>query len=475
MPPWTGCIWAARHDHLVIQRAGMAMSYHDVAPYVEAALASPHFHSFVVSTLMIQFAYHLFANTLYAGKSEEQLRKRSWIITTFSALVVSTCSLPFVFDFLYTGMDWRKMTPHRERIVDPICVFFLAYLISDLFTGVTCYRKFVNMSSGWIHHSVYAILCVLWVRNHWSHCFDVAAIMEIPTWIMGIGVLNPKLRSYWAFTLSFLSTRIALHLLMIYSLVIPSGRWVDQGRPSWWPLVFASGALPMHLVWAYKSVRGLRKRMIKLSAEKKQRELERQSVIDEATKLLDSADELEERDALRSLGADISQTERKARARRLVSNAVYKLWYSAPQAWRKAYMDELDYCKQQGLDVSNIRRSTLVRRALGRQLLQGNKRGHNLPPVNEDDEDDLEDWMSVTSMSGPAPEQRQIPKGGRRVSLGKGININMPRELDPIFNGQNYIVSEFPVDQEASGTRRQRLMGQMRRRFEIARRDMVVF
>ena len=48
-------------------------------------------------------------------------------------------------------------------------------------------------------------------------------------------------------------------------------------------------------------------------------------------------------------------------------------------------------------------------------------------------------------------------------------------ELDPILHGQKYVVSEYPVDREASGSRRQRIVGQMRRRFEVARRDMVVF
>ncbi|WFD01825.1 hypothetical protein MOBT1_000505 [Malassezia obtusa] len=327
-------------------------------------------------------------------------------------------SIPFVFDFFYTGMNWKKMTPHRETIADPVSEFFIAYLVSDLLTGLFSYRKFVNLSSGWIHHSLYAGFCIYWIIMHWSYAFVFCAIMEIPTWIMGIGIFNPRLRSYWAFTLTFLITRIAIHLF-----------------------VFGIITFPMHVFWAYKSVRGLYRRILKQKAEAKQRELEHQAIIDEATRLLDSADELEERDALR---------------------------------WRKAYMEELEFCKEQGLDISNIRRSTLVRRALGRLLLQGDKRGHNLPPVNEDDEDDLEDWMSVTSMSS-VPEHRQVPKEGRKVSLGKGIQIRMPRELNPILNGQNYIVSEFPVDQAASGTRRQRLLGQMRRRFEIARRDMVVF
>lgn len=454
----------------------MKLETHSVASYADIVFQSQYLHKFLVFFTLIQAVYQLLGRTLYEGKSEEQMRKRSWIITTFSAFVVSFMSTPFVFDFFYTGMNWQKMSPHRESIADPVCLFFIAYLVSDLGTGFVCYRKFVNFSSGWVHHTLYSMLCISWIINRWSHAFAFSAVMELPTWIMGIGVLNPRLRSYWAFTLSFLATRIVIHLCLLYSFAIPSGRYVDQSKASWWPLVFGIITFPMHVVWAYKSIRGLYRRSLKRKAEAKKRELERQAVIDEATRLLDSADELEEHDALKSLGArsDAKQIAKDARARRLVSNAVYKLWYSAPEAWRKAYMEELEYCKQQGLDIPHIRRSMLVRRALGRLLLQGDKRGHNLPPVSEDDEDDLEDWMSVTSMNGVAP-RRQSSKEGRKVSLGKGIQIQMPRELNPILNGQNYVVSEYPVDQAASGSRRQRLLGQMRRRFEIARRDMIVF
>ena len=157
----------------------------------------------------------------------------------------------------------------------------------------------------------------------------------------------------------------------------------------------------------------------------------------------------------------------------LVSNAAYVLWHSAPEAWRQAYREELDFNKKQGIDPKDLRRSTLVRRALARHLLHGNKRGHNVPLVKEDDEDDdLEDWMSITSLDSFDHDK---PRKGLQVSIGKGIRINMPRELDPILHGQKYVVSEYPVDREASGSRRQRIVGQMRRRFEVARRDMVVF
>ena len=448
-------------------------------PHIWEALTHPYIRQFLKSFFLVQGVYQLFACTLVAGKSDEQQRKRSWIITTFAAFCSSMMSIPFVFDLFWCHLDWRRVTEHRETIADPLTLFFMAYLSCDLVTGVFCYRKFVNLSSGWIHHIVYFLFCMYWIQKGWSHCFAINLCMELPTWIMGIGTLKPRFRSYWAFTTSFLSTRILLHLIIIYSLSVPSGNHVNKEAPSKMPLLFAVLAFPMHVIWAYKSVRGLRRRMKKLAEEAKAREKARLAAIDEATRLLDSADELElGHDDTRLAGAPSTRvTHRsmhaKARAMQLVSNAAYVLWHSAPEAWRQAYREELDFNKKQGIDPKDLRRSALVRRALARHLLHGNKRGHNVPLVKEDDEDDdLEDWMSITSLDSFDHDK---PRKGLQVSIGKGIRINMPRELDPILHGQKYVVSEYPVDREASGSRRQRIVGQMRRRFEVARRDMVVF
>ena len=448
-------------------------------PHIWEALTHPYIRQFLKSFFLVQGVYQLFACTLLAGKSDEQQRKRSWIITTFAAFCSSMMSIPFVFDLFWCHLDWRRVTEHRETIADPLTLFFMAYLSCDLVTGVFCYRKFVNLSSGWIHHIVYFLFCMYWIQKGWSHCFAINLCMELPTWIMGIGTLKPRFRSYWAFTTSFLSTRILMHLIIIYSLSVPSGHHVNKEAPSKMPLLFAVLAFPMHAIWAYKSVRGLRRRMKKLAEEAKAREKARLAAIDEATRLLDSADELElGHDDTRLAGAPSTRvTHRsmhaKARAMQLVSNAAYVLWHSAPEAWRQAYREELDFNKKQGIDPKDLRRSALVRRALARHLLHGNKRGHNVPLVKEDDEDDdLEDWMSITSLDSFDHDK---PRKGLQVSIGKGIRINMPRELDPILHGQKYVVSEYPVDREASGSRRQRIVGQMRRRFEVARRDMVVF
>lgn len=435
---------------------------------------SIHFAKFFV---LIQLVYQVFAWGFFQGTSDEQGRKRSWIITTFCAFCSSIVAIPFAFDLIWCRLDWTQMTPHSEAVADPLSMFFVAYLVSDLITGFLCYRKHVNMSSGWVHHTLYAIFTVFWLHRGWSHCFAAALLMEMPTWVMGIGNLHPYLRSYWAFTISFLLTRIMFHVLLLYSLLIPTGRYVNKEVPSVWPVFFCALALPMHLIWAYKSVRGLRRRMKKLRAEARAREAAQQAAISEATRLLDSADELEQGDEVSKAGAPRSRvtlpaTDTAARAREMVSHAVRLLWHNAPQAWRQAYQEELEFNKQQGIDPATLRHSTLVRRALARQLLQRDKRGHNVPLVAEDDEDDLEDWMSITSLES---SHQSRANQGRKVTLGRGIQIRVPRELDPILHGQKYVVSEYPVEREASGTRRQRLVGQMRRRFEVARRDMVVF
>ena len=92
------------------------------------ALSHPYIRQFLKSFFLVQGVYQLFACTLVAGKSDEQQRKRSWIITTFAAFCSSMMSIPFVFDLFWCHLDWRRVTEHRETIADPLTLFFMAYL-----------------------------------------------------------------------------------------------------------------------------------------------------------------------------------------------------------------------------------------------------------------------------------------------------------------------------------------------------------
>lgn len=134
----------------------------------------------------------------------------------------------------------------------------------------------------------------------------------------------------------------------------------------------------------------------------------------------------------------------------MLAAAVRKLWSTAPEAWRKAYAEELARTRdEKGVEDSELRRSLIARRVLSRHIARGlGKRKDNVPFLQD---------------------------GPLTIELGQGTVIKIPPEIQLLLLGQKYVVSEYPVEREASGSRRQRIIGQVRRRLEVARRDVVVF
>lgn len=359
----------------------------------------------------------------YQGESKECRRQRSWIITTISALCMTVLSLPFVYELIAGGFDWTYVNKRIDSLATPTCMLFAGYLVADLLVGSFAYRDQIQTSSGWVHHFLYFLCCLFWAHKRWSAGFAVAAVMELPTFVMGIGALVPSLRTHWGFTISFLMTRIAFHVGLIYSLINPEGRFVPDGSTHWSPVIFAALAFPMHVFWGYKCVRGLNRHRRRVAAARAANDPKVEA-------------------------GSLTETEVQARARKLLDGAVRRLWSTAPESWRKAYTEELARCRAEGLKGNFAPRSLVARRAITHQLSRRFlKKSDNMPRHRED---------------------------VQTVKIGGRIELRVPPELQ-VLRGQNYVVSEFPVEREVLKSRRKRIVGQMRRHIEVARRDMVVF
>ena len=390
--------------------------------------------TFVTSMAGFFVAYHALALSVFRGGAKEQLNKRSWILTTLSALCMTLASLPYVYQLLRHGFHWGHVDAYRESLAEPMSIFFVAYLVSDLLWGSVYYRHLINFTSGWVHHSAYVLMVLYWLHRGWSHAFMAAAVMEIPTWVMGIGRMSPKLRSFRAFTTTFLSTRIVFHAALIVSLSTEAGRGIGGESLSWQPFISSICVFPMHVFWAYKLVRSNMRRHKKRLEERA------------AASCAEAASGVPLRDPAKSE----AEREGRARAHRVLAAAVRKLWSTAPEAWRKAYAEELARTRdEKGVEDSELRRSLIARRVLSRHIARGlGKRKDNVPFLQD---------------------------GPLTIELGQGTVIKIPPEIQLLLLGQKYVVSEYPVEREASGSRRQRIIGQVRRRLEVARRDVVVF
>ncbi|SPO25987.1 uncharacterized protein UTRI_03352 [Ustilago trichophora] len=206
-----------------------------------------------------------------------------------------------------------------------------------------------------------------------------------------------------------------------------------------------------------------------------------------------------------------SPAESSDRARRLVADAVRKVWINAPASWRRQFEEEAGM-RPKGLraagripsyttdesseeyeeaDSDSIASSTAhsaMTESRARRYLQAQRSRIRRAvlravrtAINGRDADGVK---AVTSQDGNvittfadgavAGAGDMRPTGIDRTLLSLDFS-SLVKYLPPDFYGRNHEIREFPVEQVAQGGRRRRIVGQIRRRMEVARSDFVVF
>ncbi|KIJ12633.1 hypothetical protein PAXINDRAFT_25880, partial [Paxillus involutus ATCC 200175] len=169
------------------------------------------------------------------------VKQRSWILTTFSNAVMSVCRLLLFLEYTRASGDLKNVSTSSND-TDGVARFFQAYLIAILLT-MGLYRSKLNLLPGWIHHYVYVLVIEYALQTKWSHIFCLCTIMEIPTFILALASVNPRLCSDVLFAVCFFITHIALHAVLGISLVIQRNDVVDE---SVYPRVLMACIFPLH-------------------------------------------------------------------------------------------------------------------------------------------------------------------------------------------------------------------------------------
>lgn len=569
-----------------------------------SALASPRLHIIFYASLVVQHTvFHGLSYTWLKGDSKEMLKKRCWILTTLASFVMCVASLPYLYDLILGGFDLHLIRLRTKTVAEPLAAFFVAYLLSDLTLGSIYYRKLINLSSGWIHHTVYIFLFSLWVHKGWTHIAAAAAIFELPTLIMGVASIHPPLRSNIAFTVTFFATRIFYHLALLLCSATEHGRSAPGIDGSWGPTISLVVTYPMHVWWGYKCVCSIRRRMHKRKLEAAQVAKEKASLASAAGQLFNGLPapdtssavntpavtpgagatpatanfgatgpvhaafaraalvarppvdlllptrrkgQRRDGDAIKThplltrtlnpnyinsnsvftapvapdgAGPDDvapflairSPAEAKDRARRLVADAVRRVWINAPASWRRQFeeaagvrprgiglpgrrasyttdesSEDFEETDSESVAPSNVQLNSSESRA--RRYLQAQRSRIRRAvlravrtAINGRDADGLKAVTSpdgnhlTTFADGAVAGAGEVrPSGVDRTLLSIDFS-SLVKYLPPDFFGQDYEIREFPVERDAQGGRRKRIVGQIRRRIEVARRDFVVF
>ncbi|KAJ6463130.1 hypothetical protein C8R47DRAFT_992753 [Mycena vitilis] len=185
-------------------------------------------------------------------------RQRAWILTTLASSLMTLASLPFVFDYFSHG--GIASIQARAGLAEAVNRFFQAYLVGDMLLGALCYRAQINFLTGWVHHVVYVGITELAVRRGWAHVFCLCAVMELPTFLLGLSTLLPRLRSNALFAFAFFATRIVFHVvLMVECAVVPVVASASSSVARL-PALLLALVFPLHAMWFRGCVAGFIRR-----------------------------------------------------------------------------------------------------------------------------------------------------------------------------------------------------------------------
>ncbi|EPQ26512.1 uncharacterized protein PFL1_05834 [Pseudozyma flocculosa PF-1] len=495
-------------------------------------LLSPRLHRlFYVSLALQHAAFHLVSNTWLKGEGKEMLKKRCWILTTMASAVMCAASLPYLADLARSGFDLHQLRPRTATVAEPLAAYFVAYLVSDLGLGSIYYRSMINLSSGWVHHIGYIFLFSWWVHRGWAHLAATAAIFELPTLIMGLASIHPPLRSNNAFTATFFATRIFYHFALALASCTEYGRSMPGVGGSWGPVVSMIVTYPMHVWWGYKCILSVRRRMRKRKLAAREVQSAKASLAASAGQLLTGLPAPDVSSAVNTPATTPGAGAVPATANFGSTGPVHTAFAKAasmarppvnlllPKSRRRsadavggaaagpsaAAVSDEQLLKQAPLlnrrlsskyintqsvftapgrtkrylaaQKARARRAVLraVRTAINGRDADGLGGGRKLG-VNDDDVDGIADgYISATFADGAVSSAATtVPSAVDRTLLRLDFS-SLIAYLPPDFFGQDYEIREYPVEREVEGGRRSRIVGQIRRRMEVARRDMVVF
>lgn len=147
----------------------------------------------------------------------------------------------FTPQFVANDLD-LGWTMHDTRYGQFICTFFGVYCVLDLLLGWFFYREYVELLTGWVHHSAY--LWLMWYvhYHHITTSFLIFCVEELPTFLLALGNVYPPFRTNYLFGGCFFITRLGWHAVMLVKFLLHRG----DTELTLWPLVAATFALHVH-------------------------------------------------------------------------------------------------------------------------------------------------------------------------------------------------------------------------------------
>lgn len=137
-------------------------------------------------------------------------KKLAWSISILNSFVMVLASTTYI---IHKFEDLQTVLRSQSSAVDLfhtkndftalVCLWFTLANVADILFGLVFYRKYLQLLTAYVHHSVYIWIMYfsvtgnggLWTSRPFSPIFIFASIEEIPTFLMSLGSINKSLRT----------------------------------------------------------------------------------------------------------------------------------------------------------------------------------------------------------------------------------------------------------------------------------------
>lgn len=170
-------------------------------------------------------------------------RSFGWLITLINSFVMSVIAIVYFSLRLYQYPSLFLLDKNiplalfqsRDNISGICSVWFGLCNFFDLLVGTFFYRKYVDPLSGYVHHSVFIWLMFLsnskngfflQSNDYFSAVLVLGCLIEIPTFLLALGSVFPKLRTDIGFGITFFIFRLCYHGYMGYYCYVLGGETI---------------------------------------------------------------------------------------------------------------------------------------------------------------------------------------------------------------------------------------------------------
>jgi hypothetical protein len=185
----------------------------------------------MISFSLFLTSFYIFYFALCRAKFHEK-KKLAWCITLLNSAIMIVASVIYYIGRVKVGDryypfidDVSSMLYRNDNVSVLICISFGIATLLDLIFGLIFYSEYVQLLSGWFHHTVFIWLMYfmittdgLFISTHapFTPIFVMSLIQELPTFILALGSIFPQYRSDLGFGFTFFILRILHHAYFFY-------------------------------------------------------------------------------------------------------------------------------------------------------------------------------------------------------------------------------------------------------------------